>query len=116
MALILREYLESPITTIDNEILNNDINLNENFSNCDPISDYSIMVDIEGIHVGPTRNFTWYTEEALKNSQKSWSIPYQRPLILHHNEKDGKIIEDGTFEDLRKSDNEKIKAFISKIS
>ena len=29
---------------------------------------------------------------------------------------DGKIIEDGTFEDLRKSDNEKIKAFISKIS
>lgn len=92
MALILREYLESPITTIDNEILNNDINLNENFSNCDPISDYSIMVDIEGIHVGPTRNFTWYTEEALKNSQKSWSIPYQRPLILHHNEKDGKII------------------------
>ena len=23
MALILREYLESPITTIDNEILNN---------------------------------------------------------------------------------------------
>ena len=29
---------------------------------------------------------------------------------------DGKIVEDGTFEDLRKSDNEKIKAFISKIS
>ena len=92
MALILREYLESPITTIDNEVMNNNINLNESFSNCDPISNDSIMVDIEGIHVGPTRNFTWYTEEALKNSQKSWSIPYQRPLILHHNEKDGKII------------------------
>ena len=29
---------------------------------------------------------------------------------------DGKIIEDGTFEDLKKSNNEKIKTFISKIS
>lgn len=94
MALILREYLESPVTSIDNESqnLNLNLNINEGFGQCDPVSPNSLMVDIEGIHVGPTRNFTWYTEEALRNSQKSWSVPYQRPLILHHNEKDGKII------------------------
>ena len=53
----------------------------------------SIMVDIEGIHAGTvTRNFTRYTEQALRNSVPSWTNPYKRPLILHHNEYDGKII------------------------
>lgn len=53
----------------------------------------SIMVDIEGIHAGTvTRNFTRYTEQALRNSVHSWTNPYKRPLILHHNEYDGKII------------------------
>ena len=71
MALILREYLESPITTIDNEVLNNNINLNENFSNCDPISDYSIMVDIEGIHVGPRRSFEKFTKKLVNSISKT---------------------------------------------
>jgi ribosomal protein L29 len=52
----------------------------------------SLMVDIEGIHVGPTRNFTWYMQEALEGSVPTWTRPYCRPLIMHHNEKDGKII------------------------
>lgn len=60
--------------------------------NFDPISPNSIMVDYEAIHVGMTRNFTFYTEEALESSVPTWTKPYLRPLIMHHNEKDGKII------------------------
>lgn len=58
----------------------------------DPISPDSIMVDYEAIHVGLTRNFTFYTEEGIKSSVPTWTKPYLRPLIMHHNEKDGKII------------------------
>lgn len=61
-------------------------------NNVDLISPNSIMVDNEGIHVGPTRNYTRYMESALKSSIKSWTYPYKKPLIMHHNEKDGKII------------------------
>ena len=52
----------------------------------------ALIVYIEGIHVGPTRNYTRYMEQALKGSIKSWTSPYLKPLILHHNEKDGRII------------------------
>lgn len=58
----------------------------------DPISPDSIMVDYEAIHVGLTRNFTFYTEEGIRSSVPTWTKPYLRPLIMHHNEKDGKII------------------------
>ena len=52
----------------------------------------ALVVDIEGIHEGPTRNFTRYMKEALKSSIKSWTHPYEKPLIMHHNEKDGETI------------------------
>lgn len=58
----------------------------------DTIHPDSLMVDIEGIHVGSTRNYTWYTEQALQSSVPTWTKPYAKPLIMHHNEKDGKII------------------------
>lgn len=58
------------------------------------IPDNSLLVDIEGIHSAPfaTRNYTRYSKECLRNSVPYWTIPYRRPLIKHHNEKDGKII------------------------
>ena len=90
MAIVVREYLGSPMGL--NESAYTPFSFTENFATDYTISEDSIMVDIEGIHVGPTRNYTWYTEEALKGSVKTWTNPYQRPLILHHNEKDGKII------------------------
>ena len=49
----------------------------------------SIMVDIEGIHSIVTRNFTYYTPECLKKSAPYWTNPYERPVIMHHNDKDG---------------------------
>lgn len=90
MAIILKEYLESPVTFVDNSSSN--ISINESFNSDSTISKDSIMVDIEGIHAGPTKNFTWYMDEALISSQKSWSEPYNKRLILFHNEKNGKII------------------------
>jgi outer membrane murein-binding lipoprotein Lpp len=54
----------------------------------------SLLADIEGIHSAPfaTRNYTRYSKECLRNSVPYWTKPYRRPLIKHHNEKDGKII------------------------
>ena len=49
----------------------------------------SIMVDIEGIHSIVTRNFTLYTPECLKKSAPLWTSPYERPVIMHHNDRDG---------------------------
>ena len=53
------------------------------------ISPDSIMVDIEGIHSIVTRNFTYYTPECLKKSAPYWITPYERPVIMHHNDRDG---------------------------
>ena len=90
MALILKEYLDSPVAFINENVINKDIN--ESFNSDSTIAKDSLMVDIEGIHAGPTKNFTWYMDEALISSQKSWSEPYNKRLILFHNEKNGKII------------------------
>ena len=90
MSIEIKEYIGSDFNI--KESLSRQINLAEGYSNADPISEDSIMQDIEGIHVGPTRNYTWYTEEALDYSIPTWTKPYQRPLIMHHNETDGKII------------------------
>lgn len=92
MAIEIKEYIGNHANIVEAKTNNKAINLSEGYTNVDPISKDSIMQDIEGIHVGPTRNFTWYMEEALDYSIPSWTKPYQRPLIMHHNEKDGKII------------------------
>lgn len=91
MAIEIKEYIGDSIN-ITESIVRGPINLKENFNEIGPISKDSIIQIIEGIHVGPTRNFTWYTNEALISSVPSWTKPYQRPLIMHHNEKNGKTI------------------------
>lgn len=91
MAIEIREYIGSSMNITESAV-KRPVNLNENFNEIGPISKNSIIQIIEGIHVGPTRNYTWYTEEALKTSIPTWTKPYQRPLIMHHNEKDGKTI------------------------
>ena len=53
------------------------------------VSPDSINVDIEGIHSVITRNFTYYTPDCLKKSIPYWTIPYEKPVIMHHNDKDG---------------------------
>ena len=53
------------------------------------VSPDSINVDIEGIHSIVTRNFTYYSPECLKKSAPYWTSPYEKPVIMHHNDKDG---------------------------
>lgn len=63
-------------------------------ANIDALDPNSLMVEIEGIHAAPfaTRNYTRYTAKCLKNSVDSWTNPYRRPLIKHHNEENGEPI------------------------
>lgn len=92
MAIAIKEYLGHEGFQVEwNPQSGGPVNVTE-AAGGNSISPNSIMVDIEGIHVGPTRNFTWYTEQALQGSVPTWTKPYNRPLIMHHNEKDGKII------------------------
>ena len=57
------------------------------------ISPDSLMVDIEGIHSDVlTINCTKYSEQCLKDSLPYWTNPYEIPVIMHHNDEDGKII------------------------
>lgn len=92
MSIEIREYIGSSMNITESTMTKRPVNLNENFNEIGPISKDSIIQFIEGIHAGPTRNFTWYTEQALEDSVPTWTKPYQRPLIMHHNEKDGKTI------------------------
>lgn len=69
------------------------LNIVENSANITNIDPQSLMVDIEGMHSNiVTGNYTSYTPEALLGSIPSWTQPYKKPVIMHHNEKDGKII------------------------
>ena len=57
------------------------------------ISPNSLMVEIEGIHSDIlTINCTKYSEECLKKSIPYWTSPYEKAVIMHHNDEDGQII------------------------
>ena len=96
MSIIIHEFLDSN-SILENfkEVTHNneDISITEAMSE-QSIDPNSLMVDVEAIHAMPhsTRNFTRYTEKCLKNSLRLWTNPYSRPLIKHHNEKNGDII------------------------
>lgn len=92
MSIILYETLDTCTLSYDStpapDIMISEASVEQN------IDPNSLMVDIEAIHAMPhaTRNYTRYTEKCLKNSVPFWTKPYNRPLIKHHNEKNGDII------------------------
>lgn len=92
MSIVLYETLDTCALSYDSTPVP-DITISEASveQNIDP---NSLMVDIEAIHAMPhaTRNYTRYTEKCLKSSVPLWTKPYNRPLIKHHNEKNGDII------------------------
>lgn len=92
MAILLYETLDNIPTSVSGSVPS-DISVSE-ASMEHSIDPGSIMVDIEAIHALPhaTRNYTRYTEKCLKNSIPGWTKPYNKPLITHHNEKNGDII------------------------
>lgn len=96
MAMVIQEYAGGGFSTeiVEDENLPSNLSLTEADNVDAPIDPNSLLVDVEGIHAYPhaTRNFTRYMPKCLKASVPSWTTPYRRPLIKHHNEKDGKII------------------------
>ena len=93
LAMMIKEYVDGGFYSHVGEYAQTDLELTEADSAA-AIDPDSLMVDIEGIHAAPfaTRNYTRYMPKCLKNSVPSWTSPYRRPLIKHHNEKDGEII------------------------
>lgn len=51
-----------------------------------------LIVQMEAIHVGRTANYTFYTEEGLKNGLESWTHPYNKPVLTHHDSHRGEPI------------------------
>ena len=97
MAIMIHEYLDGNggigAAMTEATSFGSNINVSEAVAE-NNIAPDSLMVDIEAIHAMPhaTRNYTRYSERCLKNSVPGWTKPYPRPLIKHHNEKDGDII------------------------
>ena len=92
MAMMIKEQIDKDFLSIVDGF-NQHLDLSE-AAGSSVIDPDSIMVEIEGIHAAPfaTRNYTRYTPNCLKKSVASWTNPYRRPLIKHHNEEDGEII------------------------
>lgn len=92
MAMMIKEQIDKDFLSIVDGF-NQHLDLSE-AAGSSVIDPNSIMVEIEGIHAAPfaTRNYTRYTPNCLKKSVASWTNPYRRPLIKHHNEEDGEII------------------------
>lgn len=91
MAIELKEYVGAVFIQTKSGDKDNKVNLSEGYTQTYVDKD-SLMVDIEAIHSIITRNDTLYTENCIKDSIPYWTAPYERPVIMHHNEKDGKII------------------------
>ena len=72
-----------------------DTDINESYRefNKDELYTSNKRVLIEAIHCYPfaTRNFTRYMPDACKASTESWVEPYNRPVIMYHNDYDGEI-------------------------
>lgn len=89
--IYLKETLEAkPIFVKAN---NSEVSLQESNNDSNKfVSKDSIMVDVESIHSVLTKNFTYYSPEALQKSVEKWTQPYEKPVIMHHNDEDGTII------------------------
>lgn len=45
-----------------------------------------LMVTVEGIHTGMTKNLTFYGGETLESSVPTWTEPHAKPILTNHNE------------------------------
>jgi len=51
-----------------------------------------LIVQMEAIHVGRTANYTYYTKEGLSSGLSTWTHPYLKPVLTHHNDQSGEPI------------------------
>lgn len=52
----------------------------------------NLICDIEAIHACTTGNFNTYTTEELRKALPTWTSPYHKPILTHHNTRDGEPI------------------------
>lgn len=99
VSIILEEYMNLNEINTNASVMN--IAETKTSSASSAILHGGVICEIEGLHgaendfgqvVYKTKNFTRYMNSAIIESQKSWTYPYEKPMILHHNEKDGKIV------------------------
>jgi hypothetical protein len=45
-----------------------------------------LIVTVEGIHTGMTKNLTFYPGETLEASVPTWTSPHKKPILKNHNE------------------------------
>lgn len=45
-----------------------------------------LMVTVEGIHTGMTKNRTFYPGTTLESSVPTWTTPHEKPVLKNHNE------------------------------
>lgn len=90
IAIEITEELGSTPIFLDVKESHNNVNIKES-AKC-PVKEGSLMVDIEAIHSVITKNLNYYEPNCLETSVPLWTSPYERPLIMHHNEQDGVTI------------------------
>lgn len=87
MSIEIKEYIGSKPKYVN--AIKNDLNLTESYTIETYIDENSLMVDMEALHSIITRNDTLYTPECIKKSIPLWTQPYERPVIMHHDDEAG---------------------------
>ena len=87
MSIEIKEYIGSKPKYVN--AIKNDLNLTESYTVETYIDEDSLMVDMEALHSIITRNDTLYTPECIKKSIPLWTQPYERPVIMHHDDEAG---------------------------
>ena len=87
MSIEIKEYIGAKPKHVN--AIKNDLNLTESYTVETYIDEDSLMVDMEALHSVITRNDTLYTPECIKKSVPLWTQPYERPVIMHHDDEAG---------------------------
>lgn len=95
------KFMENlPITRIEPEGMSKDLAVAEAKKDGGELPK-ALIVTVEAIHAGMTKNKTFYPADKLESSVHTWTSPYQRPVIKNHDtwaEPTGRVI-DAYFKD-----------------
>lgn len=84
-----KAFTESATLSIPTITTENKEQLSESFGSGNK---RKLIVTMEAIHVGRTANYTYYTKEGLREGVNSWTHPYNKPVITHHNQHSGEPV------------------------
>jgi hypothetical protein len=94
--LVRRGEFRESLTIVGVEPDNDVTNLAESTKKTSTELPESIIVTVEAIHAGMTKNKTFYPANQLEASTHTWTTPYNKPVIKNHDhweEPNGRVIE-----------------------